>query len=339
MRRIYAEQRGATGDTEHNKFFEFILDSTRVIFRWGAIGCRKPSESTIEDPDQAKLEAVFNKKLKEKTGRKNNPYVIIERSDPDSENAPVHVEARPSDEGRRWGLEVETHSDLNIRQIADNMRRRGLEVNVETTRYFHSTGSVWDVKRDGSCGYEFASPILSGEAGIFDAKLAVEKIRDECQTAVNSNCGIHVTVDVSDFNDEEKKRLVIMYLKAQEHFFAQCNASRQNNRYCMRNPTAQVKRIITTPANQIKEIVSMAGGWSSHDMRYHGLNFTRLFTIGVVEFRMMESSVAIRKVGAWVRTCVGFVDGVKKCQVKFATDSAFSNETFNRVVNGTYVTA
>lgn len=332
MNRIYAEQRGASDGTEHNKFFEFIDDpaTQSVTFRWGSIGCAKPSVKVTVEPDAARRAAIFNAKLKEKVGRKKEPYAIIEQG---TAAGVSRVEARPSAEGRGWGLEVETHSRLDPADVASRMAERGLKVNVDTGRYFHSDGRVWDVKRDGSCGYEFASPILRGDAGIFDAKLAVEKIREVCPTAVNSQCGIHVTIDVADHSDEDLRRLVIAYLKAQEFFYKACNASRQDNRYCKRNPVSQLPAIIAT--RDVRRALDMAGGWRNHEDRYHGLNLTRVFSRKVVEFRMMESSVDIRKVGHWIRTCVGFVDGVKATQVTFKTPTAFSVETFTSLVTGT----
>lgn len=324
MRRIYAEQRGATGDTEHNKFFEIIDDGAKVITRWGSIGKAKPSEKIlVESPDEEVRNKAFEKKRKEKCDRKDNPYVVIA-------DGGRSVEARPTADGRRWGLEVETHSNLEPTAIATKMRERDLEVNVDTNRYFKSNGRVWDVKRDGSCGYEFASPILSGEAGIFDAKIACDKIKEVCPTPVNSNCGIHVTIDVSDHSEKELCTLIIGYLKAQEFFYAECNASRQNNRYAMRNPVSVLQS--TSNFYSFSWLFNAVGGSN----RYQGLNLTRLREKKIVEFRMLESSVSSRKVGAWIRMCVGFIDGLKKSQVHFKTGSLFGEETFKAICEGTW---
>lgn len=320
-KRVYLENRGTQDGAECNKFFVLEDDGAKLTTFWGSIGTKGQSKVLSEDPDPAVRQAAWDKKFKEKTKRKDNPYLVIEegngvQASPGVETTQVtRVEQRPSDVGRRWGLEVETHTNLDKDAIVAQMRERGLEVVDSSGRYFHSTGSVWDLKRDGSCGYEFASPILSGDAGIFDAKLAVEKIRAVCATAVNRQCGIHVTVDISDHTDDDLKRLVIGYLKAQEHFYGQCAAWRQDNRYCKRNPVANMFAIIKE--NDVKRALDLAGGWRQHDHRYHGLNLTRIFNPKVVEFRMLESSVDIRKVGAWIRMCVGFIDGLKKSQVSF----------------------
>jgi len=323
---IYGEQRGASGDTEHNKFYEIEDNQEKsvVVFRWGSIAqyaglknsyVEGPRCTVISGAPEVRA-AAFAKQFKAKFQRKANPYVQISVTNGSSVQK---TEDRPDSVGRRWGVEIETHSNLSVQEIASKMQSRDLEVVVDTGRYFHSTGRQWDVKRDGSCGFEFASPILSGDAGIFDAKLAVEKIQEECPTAVNSNCGLHVTVDVSDFSDEQLKQLVVGYLKAQEHFYSECNNSRQNNQYCKRNPTSRIRDIIGMPSSNIKGIVDLAGGWRDHSNRYHGLNFTRTFTIRVVEFRMMESTISPRKVGAWIRRCVNFVEGIKAKGLTFYT--------------------
>jgi len=340
MKFVYLENRGLQDGGECNKFFQLDDDGHQVISTWGAIGAKGQTKVLVVSEDPAVRQAAWDKKFKEKTKRKDNPYQVIRssgteagRSVTDTPNVKV-IEERPSSVGRRFGVEVETHSNLAPAQIAGKMQERGLKVNLRTGDYFHSDGRQWDVKRDGSCGYEFASPILSGEAGIFDAKLAVEKIREVCPNAVNSKCGLHVTIDVSDHNPADLKRLAIAYLKAQEFFYAECNESRQHNHYCERNPTHRIMDMIESQS--IERVLDGCGGWRNHSDRYHGLNWTRTFSRKVVEFRMMESTVAMRKVGAWIRMCVGFVDGVKASGVTFKSAETFTQETFEKICAGTW---
>jgi predicted DNA-binding WGR domain protein len=362
MKEIYLENRGTVDGSECNKFFKLVEKGTQVWSYWGAIGAKGQEKMLLDSQDATERQAIWDKKLKEKlTGKldkvtgKKNPYVIISKTGGETReefvqraqrdgtwNAPTpvsilppavppvvtRVEARPSTEGRRWGVEVETHTNLDKLAIIRLMTDRGLKVKDSSTRYFDSTGEVWDLKRDGSCGYEFASPILSGEAGIFDAKLAVEKIQEVCKNAVNQKCGLHVTVDVSDHNNDDIKRFAIGYLKAQEHFYAECAEWRQHNQYCQRNP---MHRIMDAIDSGVERALDACGGWRNHADRYHGMNFTRTFSHKVVEFRMMESTVAARKVGAWIRLCVGFIDGLKQSNVRFKTAEPFSKETFTAI--------
>jgi hypothetical protein len=50
--------------------------------------------------------------------------------------------------------------------------------------------------------------------------------------------------------------------------------------------------------------------------KYCGLNLTKLDS-KVVEFRMFQSELGARKVTSWVRTCVGFVEGIKANNITF----------------------
>lgn len=326
MRKVYAEQRGATKGVEHNKFIEVVDDGQKVVTRWGPVGGKGTSKVIAESSDAEARTKAFDKYVKSKCERKESPYTIVTQGD-------ESIEERPSSDGRRWGLEVETHSRLSPQEVAEKMRERDLVVNVDTGRYFKSNGRAWDIKRDGSCGYELASPISRGEAGIFDAKIACDKIKEVCPTPVNSNCGIHVTIDVSDHSQEDLCRLIIGYLKAQEHFYAECNESRQNNRYCQRNTAAPLQS--TSNFNSFAWLFHAVDGGN----RYHGLNLSRLHEKKIIEFRMLESSVSSRKVGAWIRMCVGFVDGLKKSKVRFKTSETFSAETFKAICEGTWRTA
>lgn len=333
MKKVYLENRGTQDGAECNKFFTLEDTGLKLIINWGSIGTKGQIKILSQDPDPVVRQAEWDKKFKEKTTRKVNPYVVISH---DTDGIKNKVEARPPDvdTDRYWGLEIETHTNLDVGDIIARLKDRGLEINDQRSCYFHSTGQTWDVKRDGSCGYEFASSKLRGEAGIFDAKLAVEKIRVVCDTAVNRQCGIHVTVDVADHDHDDLKRLIIGYLKAQEHFYGGCAAWRQDNRYCKRNPVANLMAIIRE--GSIERALDLAGGWRQHDDRYHGLNLTRVFDPKVVEFRMLESSVDIRKVGAWIRACVGFVDGLKKSHVAFKTVSMISASSFKEICEGTW---
>lgn len=340
VRETYMEQRGRSKGVEHNKFFLLKDDGLKVTAQWGAVGEQRPVKVLCESADAAERTKAFEKKLKTKAFRKDNPYTIIS----DKRNGVDHAkpagaakENRPSSEGRNFGLEIETHTRIDMNSIIDGMVERGLNVNDRRRNYFHSDGTTWDVKRDGSCGYEFASPIMSGEAGVFDAKVATEKIREVSgPNAVNSSCGIHVTVDVSDHSNVELKRFVIGYLRAQEHFYNKCDHTRRHNTYCKENPMHLIGPMIA--CGDIRQVVAMAvgrrDGRISHGDRYHGMNFTRLFDRKCVEFRMMEGTVSIRKIGDWIHTCVGFIDGLKKCGVTFKSFGTFRKDTFDQIVKG-----
>lgn len=327
MLNVYLENRGSSDGVQNNKFYRVQDDGARVVFTWGPIGSAGKSKVALESTNDAERAAFAQSKI---AAQVKGHYVVIELNG-------LKVESRPPSDGRKWGLEVEVHSNVDVAEIAEKMTKRGLEVNCREDDYFKSDGRAWDIKRDGSCGYEFASRILSGKAGIFEAQVAVEKIREVCPTAVNSNCGIHVTIDVADHAPADLVRLVLGYLKAQEHFYARCNKSRQSNRYCQRNPVGQIERILaihslrSARTDNAETALRLAGGFENHSDRYHGMNWTRVFSRKVVEFRMLESSVSIRKVGAWIELCVNFVENLKKSAAKFDSIADMSEAEFEQL--------
>ena len=332
---VYLENRGSSVKegtlTQHSKFYLAEDDGQKVIFRWGSTGSYESIKTKTAgagvkikecEDRRATIDAQVRAKIKK-------GYVRIWESGSQTGGLMLRHEERPSNEGRGFGLEIETHTHISLDEIIEGMRKRGLAVNDSRQQYFHSNGSAWDVKRDGSCGYEIASPILRGECGIFDAKLAAEKIREICPNATNSNCGVHVTVGVEDHSKEDLKRLIAGYLKAQEHFYAKCNSTRQKNSYCARNPINKLGLIIAAPSTAINEIAVSAGGLR-HEDRYKGLNLTNVFKSSPrVEFRMLESTTEIRKLGAWIETCVNFVSNLKSTQYVITDAAPMSEEDFN----------
>lgn len=332
MKQVYLENRGARDDSEHSKFFELTDDGDKVISRWGPIGAEGQSKVIIESDDEEARKAAYDKKLQEKLrGKKDKktglmvPYVIIRQN---TVNGIENVENRPSAEGRRYGVEVEVHSNVDITSVIGKLRERGIAVSDQRNRYFHSRGdgNEWDVKYDSSCGFEFASPIVLGERGIFDCKLAVEKIREVCPSATNARCGIHVTVDVADISPEKRKVLVIGLMKAQDHFYAMCADHRQNNQYCKRHHT-DLDMLVGMSYERIRTSLRFSD-------RYHGFNFANFESSHPrIEFRMMEAHVQERKLGKWIRTCVGFVDGMIKTDYTFNTGRKFTSTTFNSIVD------
>ena len=343
VREVYMEQRGRSKGVEHNKFFLLRDTGVQVTAQWGAVGETRPIKILCESDDPDVRVAAFAKKYKAKAERGSNPYTVIrdQRNGVDHARPSGAKENRPSSEGRNFGLEIETHTRVDLSTIIDAMVARDLNVNDRRRNYFHSDGTTWDVKRDGSCGYEFASPIMSGEAGVFDSKIAVEKIREiSGPNAVNSSCGIHVTVDVRDHSDRDLIRFMIGYLRAQEHFYNKCDASRRTNTYCGENPKHLLPDMIR--AGTARNAAALAVGKHTgvvHSDRYYGLNLTRLFDRRCIEFRMLEGTVSIRKIGDWIHTCVGFVDGLKKCGVTFKSTGTFRKDTFDAIVRGEWLPA
>lgn len=318
--KIYLENRGNTNGVESNKFYELETKNNKLYCRWGSTTRYDELKNKYSICSGIKIiNSNINSKYNELLNKKQRRgYVVIQQNR-------TQIENRPSATGRKFGVEIETNTNLSKQELSRLLKARNLKVRT-TNSYMKSHGDKWDIKNDSSCGYEIASPILSGAQGVFDLKLAVDKIKDALNDShmPNSDCGIHITVDVSDFNKSELKRLIIGYLKAQHHFYKMCNANRQNNTYCAKYDVSKLASCIrASTVGEIKRILSCS--------KYKGLNLTKLDK-KVVEFRMFQSELGARKITSWVRTCVGFVEGIKCSNTTFTTATKLSTNKFKQFI-------
>lgn len=225
--------------------------------------------------------------------------------------------------GRTVGIEMEmnttttagaTLSEQAIREaIAPVVGRR-----LGTGRgYFHSNGRTWDVKSDGSCGWEVASPALTLDDEGDNAELrGVCDALTNVRPMVNRQCGLHVHVDCRDFNWDDMRRLIALWARYEPFFFSLCPPSRRRNQYC-----APVRR--TEWAGQD------SGNWSEMNAainastetefarhartsgRYTALNTSGWWTNGRVEFRLHSGTVNYVKIRNWTKLLCAIVARAK----------------------------
>jgi hypothetical protein len=318
--KIYLENRGNTNGIENNKFYELETKNNKLYCRWGSTNRydELKNKYTLRSGIRI-IRSNINSKYTELLNKKQRRgYVIIQQNR-------TQIENRPSATGRNFGVEIETNTNLSKAELCRLLKSRNLKTRV-TNSYIQSIGDKWDIKNDSSCGYEIASPILSGAQGVFDLKLAVDKIKDVLHNnhMPNNDCGIHITVYVSYFNNVDLKRLIIGFLKAQHHFYKMCNANRQNNSYCVKYDISKLNNCIRSHnVNGIKRILGCD--------KYHGLNLSKLDK-KVVEFRMFQSELSARKITKWVRHCVGFVEGIKCSNTTFTTSSKLTINSFKNLI-------
>jgi predicted DNA-binding WGR domain protein len=318
--KTYLEHRGNTNGVENNKFYEVETKNNKLYCRWGSTHRYEALKNKYIETSGIK---ILTKDISTKyhaliLKKQRRGYNIIQTNS-------VRVETRPTNTGRKFGVEIETNTNLRKSVLCKLLKDRGLKAR-SISGYTTSNGDKWDIKNDSSCGYEIASPILSGPQGIFDLKLAVDKIKDALLDThmPDDRCGIHITVDVSDFNKVDIKRLIIGFLKAQHHFFDMCNESRQNNTYCKKYNISKIDQCIrATTVSKIQSILNIC--------KYRGLNLTKL-SDKVVEFRMFQSELSARKITEWVRVCVGFIEGMKTENISFTTDSKLSSVKFKSFI-------
>ncbi len=316
------ENRGNKNGVENNKFYELETRNGKLYCRWGTMSRyhdlrnQYTAQSGISILDESEYDSKLENKIK-------RGYVIITEGSSYVEDRPVEN----SNVIRKFGVEIETNTNLSKSELKKKLKNRGLAVKV-THSYQSSNGTTWDIKNDSSCGYEIASPILSGKTGIFDLKLATDKIKEALNDdhLPDLDCGIHITVDISDFSKIQIKRLIIGFLKSEHHFFKLCNESRQNNTYCEKYNITNTKLKKCINASTVSRITTIL-----RVDKYCGLNLSKLDE-NVVEFRMFQSELNPRKITKWVRTCVGFVEGIKLSNVEFTTTSKLNETQFNSII-------
>ena len=188
--------------------------------------------------------------------------------------------------------------------------------------YGHSDGTVWDIKTDSSCGFEVASPALRMDAdGHNDALRAV------CNSLtavakVNANCGLHVHVDVSDFDRKAFQRLLALWYRYEPFFYSLVAPSRATNQYCAPVRTTAWTRNTVDSWNETTARRALTAS-TDHAMmdalrsirhgntRTMGLNITGYALNGRVEFRLHHGTLDYAKIRGWVMWLTALVNRAK----------------------------
>lgn len=324
--KIYLENRSETRGVEHNKFYLLETKNSDLFCKWGAISSARHAANQYSPAPRVKIIKCNSRqdaisKLKAIQAKKESRgYCVISRNS-------TRINQRPQNGiTRDFGIEIETNTNLSKSKLSKRLRSKGLKTRI-INNYVNSDGKKWDIKNDGSCGYEVASPIIHGEAGIFDLKLSVDKIK-ECLSGhlPDANCGIHITVSTKDLTSRQHVNLFKNFVRAEKRFYEMCNSSRQDNDFCRKMGFSEayirsvktvrqaIRKVETTPYNINGPVA----------LKYYGLNLSKL--PDCVEFRMFQSELSPRKVGFWARACIGFVEYCHKEDMtasKFRTKRAF----------------
>lgn len=175
--------------------------------------------------------------------------------------------------------------------------------------------ATWRAERDGSIRYntsqqpcEFVSPILHGEDGVA-ALCDFVGWMGEIGAAVNDSCGCHVTVSVDSVigtSDQAKRGEFAKKLAhiAQWHarsIYGQTGTGRHLNNYS-HTFAADVAHLVRTmekhPSLQAKNSAAIACGRGM-------VNYRKLFSHGLVEFRAFAGTTNLLKVQHHVATAIG----------------------------------
>ncbi len=192
-----------------------------------------------------------------------------------------------------------------------------------------SRGAKWEVMYDGTAGagggtgWEVSSPALEldedGECA--ELRRGCDTLMRDLAPKISSNCGLHVHVDVSDFNWKEVQKLLGLWVRYEPFFFSMVPDGRARNTYCqpMRAATwrdahrvdqaesyAAFTALRATTRTQFESACRSLG-------KFRTIRMDMWSTNGRVEFRVHSSTINYTKIREWVRLLLSLVGRVKTC--------------------------
>lgn len=243
---------------------------------------------------------------------------------------------------RRVGIEMEMNSQtatgtsLTQRMLFDAISPLGLSNRVIQAGYTHNDGSVWEVKTDGSCGYEVTSPAM-----MFSNDDELPELRSVCNALtrvgprIDRRCGLHVHIEVRDYTWDDLRRLLALWTRYEPFFFELLPPSRRNNQYCMplrksswTGPESSTWGVVSRGIDCTTEASfngAMRGGYG----RYHTLNLDNFWRGGRIEFRLHSGTIDYTKIRNWTKLLLALVARVKQPQMP-----RISKVTANERVDG-----
>lgn len=239
---------------------------------------------------------------------------------------------------RRFGVELEMN-DVNMERrpisglslvaaIRNALTDGGFSSTVRgPLGYVHTEGTGgWEVKTDGSCGYngrtgwEIAQPYANTYLTADGENAELQAVCAGLATLsprIDRSCGLHVNIDARDFDWKELRALIILWSRYEPFWFELCPKSRTNNGFC-------------TPMRKSAWAGSDAGHWTRVDHALTSFTQERDFTTNMsgctprgalhlghywrskrLEFRLGGGTISYEKIVRWVQLLLTVVQRAK----------------------------
>lgn len=215
---------------------------------------------------------------------------------------------------QRFGVEIEfVGSEAALVAEAAEV---GIDIRSES--YNHTTRRHWKIVRDGSCGFELVSPVLSGEEGAEQVRKACAALR-RAGAHVSVQCGLHVHLDVSDLSADDVKRAVSAYAVNQPAINSILSRSRHANMYATAWNTHELAAIAS--AATVGQMASAVAN------RYKTVNLQSFPRYGTIEFRQHQGTHNAEKITRWINFVSAIVSVSRSREIRAAgTFSALVSE-------------
>jgi hypothetical protein len=233
---------------------------------------------------------------------------------------------------RRFGVEIEVNRHHTQNKLAGIVNDALGEHLCEPSGWGYSCNNeIWAVKPDSSCGdlghkdqdgggYEVASAVGHGPRHLDD----IEKVTAALQTAkaeVNNFCGLHVQVEIKDFDDERAATLLALWCRIEpviSHAVPKRRTESHHCRFHTKNkklwPSAQratsakefwgIMKLKSLGAPAKRNTITLVNYQRTKSHSYEWDYFNR----STVELRIPESSLDAYHVKNWARLFVHFVE-------------------------------
>jgi hypothetical protein len=248
---------------------------------------------------------------------------------------------------RNFGIELEVGNEVPLSLIRETIACNSY-VPVKSS-YYRATlnNNYWEVKHDGSCGRS-VDKFGINEGGYEVTTFKAQSVRDLlhiCQIgrkikqigcSVNKNCGLHVHIDVSDFDTTQLGVLIGYWLCIEKIIMQAVPNSRKNNKFCVPLSTLRPKFNI--------ELTSPTQVWMHykpysaklHDnfdrrcamnlVNYYRSMHIKNFKRPTIEFRFPEGTLVSKTIKNWTRIFINFVNSMKDKKFELTSIRPFSLE-------------
>jgi hypothetical protein len=223
-----------------------------------------------------------------------------------------------------WELEFNRHATSGESISGRRINRAlcaadtGYDVTGEGQSYHHSDGSTWDVKYDGSCGWEVSTPAVFLDAeGHSDALRRGVHALAALDPSVNESCGLHVWIDCSDFDADALRRLMALWCRYEPFFYGLQPRSRWSNTYAQALHRATWTDQNSRHWHTAREAI---GSRTSDQLRracraldkYVSIKTADFFLHGRVEFRLGAGTLRYEDVRLWTMLLLTVVERAKQ---------------------------
>jgi hypothetical protein len=171
----------------------------------------------------------------------------------------------------------------------------------------------WALDYDGSLdnGAEYRpkdrNKLYWNEDSIDQIKEIVGLIKAHKGHIKGSTCGFHVHVDMTKFSNKEICNIIKAYIKQQTKIYKQFNVLKCRLDYAQKIPTTVLKHLTEANIKKVRENDTCYGEGNDYfNERHYGCNVLALQKHGTLEFRMINGTIQISRIKAYIKWCLEF---------------------------------